>query len=357
MDAYRMAALQRRLAAEEIDAFFCMSPSNIRYCSGFVGTLAYMLLTAEEKYLIADYRYYEQAQAQCPGFTVVRIEQGSAERTIAGLLESLRCRRLGFERQQLSFAFYESLQARLRGCALVATESFVEALRMVKTEDEIATLQKGAALSDAAYAHLLETVRPGMTELQLCRELEAFMLLHGSEERSFATILNSGARTSIPHGCPTEKRILPGDAVTVDFGATVNGYHTDCTRTFFVGACSQRQREMYRQVLDIQERMIAALRPGLAGWEAYTMARDMIVDAEARACFGKGLGHGVGLDIHEKPFMRTISTDVLTAGNVLTVEPGLYVPGFGGVRIEDMVVIGAQGNRVLTTAPKDLTIV
>ncbi|MEA3459204.1 MAG: M24 family metallopeptidase, partial [Chloroflexota bacterium] len=232
------------------------------------------------------------------------------------------------------------------------TKDMVEKIRAVKEEDELKKIKRAVALTDEAFAHIVDFIEPGMTEKEVAWELEVFMRTYGAEKMAFDPIVAAGPNGAMPHATPSEQAIRPGESLIMDFGCVIDGYHSDMTRTICLGRPDDRFQEVYDLVLSAQLAAEEAIRPGMMGKEADGIAREVIEKAGYGEQFGHGLGHGVGLAIHEKPTLGALSCDVLEPGMVFTVEPGIYIPGWGGVRIEDVVVLGEDGPEVLTEAAK-----
>jgi Xaa-Pro aminopeptidase len=339
---------------------------NVRYLSGFTGSNAALLVFADDRppVLATDGRYHTQAAQQAPDLEVA-IERACG-RHLAGRAASAGVRRLGFESHVVTVDGFDALAGELAqaGTELVRASSTVEALREVKDAGEVALLRLACEAGDAALTDLVARggLRPGRTEREVGRELEALMLDHGADGVSFETIVASGANSAIPHHRPTDAVLAAGDFVKIDFGALVGGYHSDMTRTFVLGKAADWQREIYDLVSAAQRAGRDALRAGaeLAGIDA--AARRVIVDAGHGERFGHGLGHGVGLQIHEAPGINASAAGTLLAGSVVTVEPGVYLPDRGGVRIEDTLVVADTGQahghapELLTRFPKELAI-
>ncbi len=350
----RLAALRQRMADERLDALLVASHPNRAYLSGFTGDSGVLVITAGESLLLTDSRYTEQAEAQAPGFTVVR-EANDRGRTLAETLSRLRPARTGFESDKVTVAALREWEGRFTGSTtLVPVEGLVEGLRLVKDQDEIALLRRAAQLADAGFEFARRFVRPGRTEREVSLELEFFLRRNGADGPGFEFIVASGPRGSLPHGAASERVIGSGELVTIDFGCFVQGYTSDLTRTVAVGRPSERLQEVYEVVRRAQEAGVAAVRPGRRCAEVDGVARGLIAQAGFGAFFGHGLGHGVGREIHEAPRLKEDSADVLCPGMVVTVEPGIYLPGEGGVRIEDMVLVTEEGGERLTRAPRDL---
>lgn len=340
------------------EALFLLGQANIRYLSGFMGTDAYVLLSRAARILLTDSRYTEQAEAECPEFEIVdyRSSFSGLEEALAYFCTKYQIRQLGFEEDIITFARYQKLQDQLKDVTLVPTAGIVLMVRRKKDDLEIELLKKAAQIGDEAFAEVLPLIKPGVTEKDLERELEYLMKKKGALSASFPIIAASGPRSSLPHAIPTERKVSKGDFITLDFGALYEGYCSDMTRTVVVGQPDQKQRDIYRLVKEAQERGVEAVRAGVMGKEVDQAARHVITKAGYGKYFGHGLGHGIGLEIHEEPVLNPRSDHLLTAGSVVTVEPGIYLPDWGGVRIEDSVVVRPEGCEIITHTTKDLII-
>jgi len=347
----RIEALRAALDAAGLEAMLVASGVNRRYLSGFTGTAGALLFTPRGQYLLTDFRYVTQAPLQAVDYEVVEHAQDMMD-TVKALLAEAGVTRLGFEERHVSYADWSSWSKALAPVELVPVDGLPEKLREKKDDDEIAVIREAAKLADAAYAHILHFVRPGVTELDLAAELESFMRKNGATGPSFDTIVASGERSAMPHGVASDRKLQSGEFVTFDFGVLYRGYCSDLTRTIVVGEATDRHREIYGIVLEAQEHALANIRPGMTGREADALTRDVITRYGYGEFFGHGTGHGIGLEIHEAPRLSQRSDTVLEPGMVVTVEPGIYIPGFGGVRIEDDVVVTESGIHVLTSSPK-----
>jgi Xaa-Pro aminopeptidase len=339
---------------------------NVRYLSGFTGSNAALLVFANgrDAVLATDGRYRTQAARQAPDVEVA-IERACG-RYLAGRAAAGNARRVGFESHVVTVDGYDALAAGLGETGstdLVRASQMVEALREIKDAGELALLRLACEAADAALADLIERggLRPGRTERAVGRELEALMLDHGADGVSFETIVATGANSAIPHHRPTDAVLATGDFVKIDFGALVGGYHSDMTRTFVLGSAADWQRELYELVSAAQRAGREALAAGAGLADVDAAARGVIADAGHGGHFGHGLGHGVGLQIHEAPGINATAAGTLRAGSVVTVEPGVYLPDRGGVRIEDTLVVADENSRnapeLLTRFPKELAIV
>ncbi len=356
MTGKRLAALRRRLSEEDLEAFLVASSPNRAYLSGFTGTSGVLVVTAGESLLLTDFRYTEQAAAQAPEFTVVPVGNDPLA-ALAETVQRLKPARTGFESRTVTVAVLREWEERFGGAtSLVPTDGFVEELRLIKDEEELALLRRAARLADLGFEFLVDFLRPGRAEREVSLELEFFLRRQGAEAAGFDFIVASGPRGALPHGVASDRMIQAGELVTVDYGCFVQGYTSDLTRTVAVGLVPERWRDIYEVVRRAQEAGVAAVRPGRTGTEVDGEARAVIVEAGYGEAFGHGLGHGVGREIHEEPRLKQTSTSVLRPGMVVTVEPGIYLPGQGGVRIEDMVLVTAEGGERLTAAPRHLVV-
>ncbi|MDQ6650903.1 MAG: aminopeptidase P family protein [Actinomycetota bacterium] len=348
----RRAAVRRLLSEQDLDALLVTRLVNVRYLTGFTGSNAALLVTSEGAVLTTDGRYLTQSAAQAPDVERVidRDVAGALVRRAAGTL-----RRLGFEAHDMTVEAHRSLAGEDR-VELRPAGRLVESLRTVKDAGELDALREACAIADRAFAELLPSVRAGRTELEMAHELEDRMRAHGAEARSFETICASGPNSAIPHHRPTGRPVQRGELLKFDFGATHLGYHSDMTRTVIVGPAADWQREIYQVVADAQRTGRAALAPGADVRRVDRAARDVVEQAGYGDSFPHGLGHGVGLEIHEAPTLGYGATGTLDVGVPVTVEPGIYLADRGGVRIEDTLVVTAGEPDLLTTTTKDLLV-
>ncbi len=353
MSAVRAERVEGRLDGAEVDALLVTDLVNVRYLTGFTGSNGMAVVGRGVRRFVTDFRYLERAADEVDGY---EIERGPADFLAAltgGWPEAGL--RLGFEDHKVTVRQHEKLREVLpAGVELVAAGGVVEQERMVKEPAEVERIRAAAALADDALAELLAQRLAGRPEREVALALEHAMRTRGAEP-SFATIVASGPRGSLPHATPTGEPIPAGALVTIDWGAQLDGYCSDCTRTVATsGALPDHLREVYELVQAAQSAALDAVRPGPTGKEVDAVARERIAAAGHGDHFGHGLGHGVGLEVHEAPRLSATGTDTLAAGHVVTVEPGVYVPGTGGVRIEDLAVVTAEGRDVLSGHPKDL---
>jgi Xaa-Pro aminopeptidase len=353
--AARRERSRTALAAAEQDAALITDPVNVRYLTGLASSNAALLVTGEKVLLATDTRYAVAAAEASPDVELVIERAVAAE--LAKRATALGVRRLAFESHQVTVDLHAALRRECPDTELVSVARAVEALRMVKDEVELAALRRAAAIADAALADVVDGLVLGRSERHVARELERRMVEGGAEAAAFETIVASGPNSAIPHHRPTDRRILQGDLLKIDFGARFDGYHSDMTRTFVVGANpADWQVELYDLVFAAQRAGREALAPDVEVTAVDTAARSVIVDAGHGEHFGHGLGHGVGLQIHEAPLIAATGVGTLPAGCPVTVEPGVYLPGRGGVRIEDTLVVGVDGPELLTLSTKELLV-
>lgn len=360
--ALRRASLRDLLVENRVDALLVTDLINIRYLTGFTGSNAALLVYAwdssEHRTLICtDGRYLTQVGEQVPDLRA-EINRASARRVIE-IAGEWQTGRVGFESHIVTFEQHRGFEALATGLDLVPVHGLVEQLRMVKDDYEVGRLRAACDAADEALAALLDSggLRPGRTEREVARELEWLMFEHGSDAVSFETIVATGANSAVPHHRPTDAVLAAGDFVKLDFGATVDGYHSDMTRTFVLGKPDDWQREVYNLVYASQKAGREALKPGVSTKAVDAASRSVIEAAGYGELFVHGLGHGVGLQIHEAPGLAKTGTGTLLDGVAVTVEPGVYFPGRGGVRIEDTLVVRKGGPELLTRTSKDLTVV
>jgi Xaa-Pro aminopeptidase len=351
----RVQKLREAMKKEAIDGFLVTSPYNLRYLTNFTGTTGLAVITLDKAFFVTDFRYTEQAAKQAQGYEIVQ-NAGPIFDEVARICHEEEINALAFEETQVSFAEYTVLEDIIEESALVPIAGMIENLREVKDETEIATIQQACHIADQAFSHILKMVRPGMTEIEVANQLDFFMRSLGATSVSFETIVASGVRSAMPHGVASDKIIEQGDLITLDFGCYYNGYVSDMTRTFAIGDPGEKLKEIYQIVLDAQLQVLKAAKPGMTGIELDAVARDYIASFGYGEAFGHSTGHGIGLEIHEGPNVSFRAEKAFVPGNVITDEPGIYLPGIGGVRIEDDLLITETGNKVLTHSPKELII-
>lgn len=345
----RLEALQQMLEAEEVDALVVSSPANIRYLSGFTGE-GYLVVGKGELLVATDGRYKVEAEDTVPGCQACCHVGGH----LAGVIEflgQLGAEAVGFESCHLTYSAYEKLAAGVPNVALGPVQGWVERLRLVKDAEEIAAMREAARRVDDALAEFTADLKVGESERRLAWAFDTALVDRDSAP-SFSTIMASGPSAASPHAVPGLRRLAKGDMLKIDTGGIVDGYCSDITRTYFVGEPDARFHEVYNIVRQAQAAAVAAVRPGVTGKQLDTIARDIIAEGGYADAFTHSLGHGVGLEIHEGPHVSSNCEDPLQPGMVITIEPGIYLEGWGGVRIEDMVVVTETGCDVLTLAPK-----
>lgn len=352
----RLAEVRELLRQNEVDALLVSQPENRGYLSGFTGSTGWLLISAERALFAADFRYYEQVELECPDFELVKLPFGGGfTDVLAAMVQQTGVRRLGFEADHATFANVQDWSKAAPDCEWMASKGLVTGLRAVKDASEIAAIRAAVKLGDEALAAALAQARPGMTELELAWLIESTMRTHGAEAAAFEIIVSCGPNGARPHARAGETRLVAGEPIVIDMGARLGHYNSDLTRTVCLGQPNNPDKfwTIYNTVLRAQLAAEAALRPGITGKAADAVARDLIGEAGFGDYFGHGLGHGVGLAVHEEPRLSRLNESPLAPGNVVTVEPGIYLPGWGGVRIEDMAVITENGVEILTTAPKE----
>lgn len=348
----RLDSLRRRMADADLRALLVSSPSNIFYLSDFTGSSGMLLIGEQRAQLFSDFRYRLQAGEQAPDCEFVEVErspiQGVGEEVAAdGFL------RVGFETAHLTCQLHDELREKAPAAELMPVSGLVEALRMVKTAEEVARMRRAASLADEAMAHMASLLRPAAVERDVALEGEFVMRRGGAEAAAFKVIVASGPHSALPHAETTDRMLQSGDLVVIDVGARVGGYCSDMTRTFAVGQAEEEARRIYALVYRAQRAALGRVRAGAVCGDLDDIARSLI-EAEGHGDdFGHGLGHGVGIDVHEEPRLRRGMEVALEPGAVVTVEPGIYLAGRGGVRLEDMVVVREEGAEVLTRYPME----
>ncbi len=364
-----MERMKKILLARKLDGILVSSPANMRSSVGFRGE-GIVFVSRNRPLVFTDSRYTIAAKEECPEADVIQYKKNIYENWLLELLERLGREAaagisIGFEYETMTVQTYQTILAlfekhEVENITLVPLHKELDQLRQVKTEQELLAIEKAEQIGDRAFARIVEKIRESrsrgedMTEKQVAAYLEFYMKEMGAEGTSFDTIAASGIHSSMPHAIPTDKALEDGDFLTMDFGCRVNGYCSDMTRTVVIGGADERQKEIYDVVLRAQTAAIQAVKPGKRGCEIDAVARDIIREAGYGDCFGHSLGHSVGLMIHETPCFSPKDETVLEPGMVITVEPGIYVEGFGGVRIEDVVAVTKGGCRNLTHSPKEL---
>lgn len=352
--------MERLLASmrdKNLPALFISRPVNVKYVSGYTGEDSWLLLTEKEKYFITDPRYTEQAALECPDYRIVewRNTYGIAAKALAALIAEAGVCAVGFESEHLTVAQYRSFEAEVKA-ELIPSDGIIEALRADKTPEEIAKLRIACDIASRAFEMILRDIRVGVTEKELAARLSHYMVMQGADTQPYGNILISGPRTSLLHGIPSSRAIEYGDLVLMDFGCQYHGYLSDMTRTVVVGKATAKQREVYALEHRMMNAMLDFLKDEVPAADAYFAGAKVLEGTEYLPYHYTGVGHGVGMFVHEQPFMSPGTKDIIRAGNVITVEPGIYIPGWGGVRIEDQILITKDGYENLINAPKDILI-
>lgn len=351
----RLQKLRQKLAEKELDAIFISQPENRYYLSGFHGSWGFLLITQQKATLAVDFRYVEQGKTQAPDYETLRIG-GETSKWFPQLMDGLNIKKLGFEEGDVTFGLYRQLTcaagALQPSLQLVPLSGLVKGLRAVKEPEEIELITKAAAIADSAIEHITSAIRPGMTEKEAAWEIEKGLREKGSQPIPFDVIFASGPNGALPHATPSERQVKAGEPIVIDIGAKYELYACDMTRTICAGAPDATFKKVYDIVLGAQLAAMAIIKEGMTGEQADNVARTVIKEAGYAEAFGHSLGHGVGLAVHELPRLGPNSSDVLTSSMVFTIEPGIYLPGWGGVRIEDTVVMEGGKVRALSKSPK-----
>lgn len=349
----RIEKLLKKIEKLKIDGMIINDSYNRRYLSGFTGSNGYLYISKNKQVLLTDFRYIEQANIQSPEFKVIDIKVGLME-ALKEIITEDHSKIIGFEEEVVTYSLYKELKKTLDQQELVGLKGVVEEIRMVKDEEEIENIKQAATIGDEAFKYILDIIKPGKTEKEIAIELEIYMKKKGAQKLSFDTIVASGTQSSLPHAQPSDKVIEKGDFVTMDFGCVYKGYCSDMTRTIVVGKANNEQKKIYDIVLKAQQAALNYIKVGLTGEQVDKVARDIIITEGYGDKFGHGLGHSLGLFIHEGPRLSLKSKDVLLENMVVTIEPGIYVPKFGGVRIEDLICLKEDRIINFVSSPKHL---
>ena len=350
----RVQAFLDKMQEKELDGIIINNLKNVYYLTGFWGSNGTIFISRDRQILVTDARYIIAAKQEVTGFEIFADRDELA--AIAKIAKDMGLSRIGFE-DEISVSYYHRMQTAFEGLELVPQTQFVEALRMIKDETEIETIRKACSISDQAFHDALEFIKPGKTEIEIANFLDFRMRELGAAGLSFDTILASGINSSKPHAHPMHKPVELGEAITMDFGCLYEHYVSDMTRTIYLGHVSDEQAEIYNTVLKANQALIDQAKAGLGFRDFDKIPRDIIVEAGYGEYFTHGIGHGIGLDIHEEPYFSQTSTEVIKSSMVLTDEPGIYIEGKYGVRIEDDILITDKGCELLTLAPKELIVI
>lgn len=338
------------------DVVMLTSPHNMRYFSGFSGGEGVCIIGNGFRYLFVDSRYTIAAKQEAVDFEVIEFSGGKLLDEIASVFSERNVKKLSFEDEEVSFCAYNTYRNKFSQIEFEGVSKELSLLRMVKTEYEIQNISLAEKIGDIAFERVLPRIKKGVAECEIAAELEYQMRLMGAEKASFETVVVSGVKSGMPHGKPDGKKLEAGDFLTMDFGCVVNGYCSDMTRTVIIEKATDKQKEIYNTVLKAQLAGLNAIQSGIKGKDADAVSRDIIKEAGYGKCFGHSLGHGVGLLIHEQPNLSPLSETVLEENMIVTCEPGIYIENFGGVRIEDTVVVKKSGFLNLSSSPKELII-
>ncbi|GAB6274713.1 MAG: Xaa-Pro peptidase family protein [Peptococcaceae bacterium] len=352
----RCTRVREKLKKHHLEAVLVTRPENRRYLSGFTGSSGALVISEKEKYFLADFRYLTQLRTECPDWQVIQVKE-SLFTVLSELLAEIKVNVLGCEGDFLTYQQFKGLQDKLAGRTLTPLSEFVEELREVKETAEIMALEKAAAITTQAFNYILNHLQAGKTEKEISLALEFFMRSAGGSTPGFELIVASGPNSARPHGTATGKPLNKGDLVVIDLGCGYDGYYADFTRTVVLGEPTVRQKEIYQLVLKAQSAGFSALKSGIKAQEVDKEVRQVIEAHGWGENFGHSTGHGVGLAVHESPALAKDNETILKPGMVVTVEPGVYLPDWGGVRIEDMVLVEEEGCRLLTLAPKESLII
>jgi Xaa-Pro aminopeptidase len=353
----RVQRLRNALIEHELDAALISNPQNRRYLSGFTGSAGYLLITPDDAVIATDFRYYEQSAQQAPDFRLHKTV-GGFDAWLPPLFEGLGGKKIAIEGADVTVSAHQQMKKAVASMEetarpqLAPTTNLVEALRLYKEPGEIEALQRAVDLGDAACTYVAERVEPGWTEKQVAWEIEKYIREHGGDGLSFDTIVAGGPWGAMPHAYPRDRKLEAGEGVVIDMGCDVGGYMSDLTRTIVLGKPDDQFKKIYDIVLTAQLTAEEMVHAGMTGEECHMIAHRIIEEAGYGETFGHGLGHGIGLEVHEAPRVGRTSKDVLEDGMVFTIEPGIYVTGWGGVRIEDMVVLEGGKARIMSKAPK-----
>jgi len=348
----RIEKLREKMSAKGMESFLVISDPNRNYLSGFTGNESFSLITKDQAYFITDSRYTEQARLQVKDYQILEYK-GKIIDFIVDLVNSNGIKNITLEEDIVTLSFYQKLKEKFIG-EILSGQKEIEDIRVIKSKDEIEKIKKAASIADKGFSHMLNFIKEGMTEKEIALELEFFMKKQGASGLSFETIAASGVRSCLPHGAASDKIVEKGEFLTLDFGCIFQDYCSDMTRTIAIGEVTPKMIDIYNIVLEANERALSAIREGMVCKDVDAIARDYIKDRGFGANFGHGLGHGVGREIHEAPRLSPMCDVILKSGMVVTDEPGVYLPGEFGVRIEDLVLVTDEGFEVLSKSPKQL---
>ncbi len=352
MNPASVSTLRCILARDKLDALLVTKAANIEYLSRFDGE-GQLLITLKDKFLITDFRYQEAVRKKIKSFQIHSRESFvPLEESLSALTKRLKIKRMGFEAQDLNYATYRRLHKTLNNLKLISTKNVIERLRAIKTDQEIALIKKVAYCALASFTFAKNFIKPGKTECEIADAIQYFMKKMGAEGSAFDTIIASGKRASQPHARVSTRSVKKNDAVLIDLGCRKSGYNSDLTRVIFLGKMSGKIKKIYQIVIRAQQLAIEAVRAGEQIYKIDKIARQYIAKEGFGPYFGHALGHGIGREVHEYPSISPKNHEVLKAGMVFTIEPGIYIPGWGGIRIEDMILVTKNGSQILTKVHK-----
>ena len=352
----RQNSVRKIIESNHLEGILFTSLENIRYLCGFTGSDGALILTQKEAFFLTDSRYWTQADEEVKGCRIVHYKKKIDD--IVSLILEVGVGKIGFESPSLPFSFYRSFREKLgKEVELHPLEEEINDLRAIKDVQELALIRNSIDLSSKAFLYAAEILKVGIREREAAFEMEFFMKKNGAEALGFDIIIASGKRSALPHGKASDKQIEKGDFILIDFGSGFRGYHSDQTRTVVCGKPSSEQEKVYQVVKEAHDKAIEKVRPGIPIGEVDAAARDHIRSAGYGEYFGHGTGHGIGLAVHENPTVNSGNKDLVREGMVFTIEPGIYIPDRGGVRIEDMVLVTSRGAEVLTYLPRDLRVI
>lgn len=350
----RISKIQSRLYELDVEALLFLDIKNIRYLTGFTGSDGALMIGEKQKLLLVDGRYTNQAKREVAGLEVFECREKIEG--IEVVLSDGGLQSVGFESTAMNVTTYLKLKEKLKNVTLNPMSNEIDAVRAIKDDEELSCIRKAAEISFQALTAVCDLIKPGVREKDIAIELEYRMGRFGAEQISFATIVASGVNSAQPHAAPGSRKIKNGDVVMIDYGAVYSGYHSDETLTFVVGNADKKQKEVYLLVKKAHDTALESVKAGVPCKDVDRIARDCIESGNMGKYFTHGTGHGVGLDVHEAPRIATKSENILEAGMVVTIEPGVYIPDLWGIRIEDMILVKEEGFEVLTKAPKDFTV-
>jgi len=352
----RLNTIRRKMIEKNVDAFLITHRPNVFYLSGFTGTSGFLLVTSTDVLLFTDFRYLEQAGEQAPAFEIIKVDSSANYSPAAQFFLKKGLKTLALEEAHFSLREYNQFKGSHPELDIVSLYNFVEEIRVIKEEKEVGFIAAAARIADLAFQNVLPLIKPGVSEIEVAYELEYQLRKGGSEKLPFEIIVASGERSALPHGVAGKKIINAGELVTIDFGAEYGGYCSDMTRTFVLGAPNQKQQEIYDVVLQGVEMATRSVRAGQRCDSVDGLVREFFEKEGYGAYFGHGLGHGVGLEVHELPTLSPKGQELLKEMMVFTIEPGIYIGGWGGIRIEDLVVLRPEGLQILSESGKEFVL-